>query len=49
MAAKLDARIAPWDKLPYPAWVLQNSSREIHRIEKRIHDLTDKQEIGYTG
>ena len=49
MAAKLDERIAPWETLPYPAWALQNSNQEIHRIEKRIQELTDKQEIGYTG
>ena len=49
MAAKMDDRIAPWDKSPYPAWALQNSNQEIHRIEKRIQELTDKQEVGYTG
>ena len=49
MAAKLDDRIAPWETLPYPAWALQNSNQEIHRIEKRIKELTEAREVGYTG
>lgn len=49
MAAKLDERIAPWEMSPFPSWALQNSNQEIHCIEKRIQELTDKQEVGYIG
>lgn len=52
LAAQLDESMKTaysWETAPYPAWALQNNNQEIHRIEKRLEQLTESRDMGYTG
>lgn len=51
-AHEMDQAIAngySWEKQPYAAYILQNNNQEIHRIRKRIEQLTKDKEIGFVG
>ena len=39
----------PWDKKPFASASLSNNNRNIRATEKRIQQLTEAQELGYTG
>ncbi len=52
LAAKLDAGMAnaySWETAPYPHYLLSNAIQEIHRIEKRIEQLSHVKEGGFQG
>lgn len=51
-AAELDEKMAnaySWETAPYPPYLLSKFNQEIHRIEKRIEQLTHAKEGGYQG
>ena len=51
-AAELDAGMATahsWETAPYPPYLLSNFNQEIHRIEKRIEQLSHVKEGGFQG
>lgn len=50
-AAKLEdgMKYHPWDKKPFASASLSNNNRNIRATEKRIQQLTEAQELGYTG
>ena len=51
-AAELDAGMAnahSWETAPYPPYLLSNLNQEIHRIEKRIEQLSHVKEGGFQG
>lgn len=51
-AAELDAGMEnahSWETAPYPAYLLSNLNQEIHRIEKRIEQLSHVKEGGFQG
>ena len=51
MAEKLEAemKIVTWDPMPYPRFQLTNNNAEIHRLEKRIDELSKAQTLGFEG
>lgn len=52
MAAELDEGVKngySWETAPFPSYALSNNNQEIHRIEKRIQQLSETKELGYTG
>ena len=51
MAENLEAemRIVTWDPMPYPRFSLTNNNAEIHRLEKRIEQLKNERDVGFTG
>lgn len=51
-AAELDEGMAnahSWETAPYPPYLLSNLNQEIHRIEKRIEQLSHVKEGGFQG
>jgi hypothetical protein len=51
-AAELDVRVQTaysWNKQPFPAWALTNNNAEIKRLEGRIAEVTQNQEVGFSG
>lgn len=52
-AKKIDDRIFnaqySWDREPFSSYNLTSNNAEIKRLEKRIADLTYKQDVGYAG
>lgn len=51
-AAELDERMAnaySWENAPYPPYLLSNCNQEIHRVEKRIEQLSHAKEGGFQG
>lgn len=51
-AAELDKRMETahsWETAPYPTYILSGNNQEIHRIEKRIQQLTQAKEVGFSG
>lgn len=51
-AAELDADMEnahSWETAPYPSYLLSNLNQEIHRIEKRIEQLSHVKEGGFQG
>ena len=50
-ARKLEDAIShhSWDNLPYPAYALKNNNAEIHRLKKRIEEISHDQETGFVG
>ena len=51
MARKLEAemKVVTWDPMPYPRFQLTNNNAEIHRLEKRIDELSKAQTLGFEG
>ena len=51
MAEKLEAemKIVTWDPMPYPRFQLTNNNAEIHRLEKRIDELSKAQTLDFEG
>lgn len=52
MAAAIDGKMAEayeWETAPFAPYQLSNLNQEIHRIEKRIEQLTQAKEVGYQG
>lgn len=39
----------PWDKKPFASFALSNNNQNIHTTERRIQQLTEAKELGYTG
>lgn len=51
-AAELDEKVKngySWETAPYPSYALSNNNQEIHRIEKRIEQLSHAKEVGFSG
>jgi hypothetical protein len=50
-AAKLDSTVGSrsWITQPYDSYQLTNNNAEIHRLEKRIAEVTRNQEVGFAG
>lgn len=51
-ADRLDERVKngySWERAPYPPYALSNNNQEIRRIQGRIQQLTDAQELGFQG
>ena len=50
-ASELEAgmKYHPWDQKPFASASLSNNRQNIRAIEKRIQQLTDAKELGYTG
>ena len=50
-ASKLEdgMKYHPWDKKPFSSAALSNNRQNIRTTEKRIQQLTDAKEMGYTG
>ena len=42
-------KIVTWDPMPYPRFQLTNNNAEIHRLEKRIDELSKAQTLGFEG
>ena len=52
MAAAIDGKMAnaySWETAPFASYELSNLNQEIHRIEKRIEQLTQAKEVGFQG
>lgn len=51
-AEKIDAKIKnsySWERQPFPQYHLQGNNQEIHRLKKRIEELTRNKEVGFVG
>ena len=51
-AARLEydmEHVHPWDKTPYPSYALSNNNRNINNVKRRIQQLTEAAELGYSG
>lgn len=51
-AEKIDAKIKnsySWERQPFPQYHLQGNNQEIHRLKKRIEELTCNKEVGFVG
>lgn len=52
MAAAIDDKMASacdWETAPFASYQLSNLNQEIHRLEKRINQLTQAKEEGFQG
>lgn len=51
-AAKIDEAVRTgysWEKQPFPAYELTSNNAEIRRLKKRIEEISQNKEIGFTG
>ena len=39
----------PWDRVPFSDYQLKNNNAEIRRLDKRIAEVSYKQEVGFNG
>ncbi len=41
--------VHPWSKIPYPSYALSNNNKNINDVKRRIQQLTEAAELGYSG
>ena len=51
MASKLEAemKVVTRNPMPYASFKLTNNNAEIHRLEKRIEQIKNERDVGFTG
>lgn len=52
LASKMDQSVKEgysWEKAPFPSYKLSGNNQEIHRLEKRIEQLSQNKTVGFVG